>query len=185
MMGQIDEGRLPLAAALAEAREYLRLGGGSDEAVLAAALRTATALCEAFTGVALISRPVQEILPVRGEWQRLGRTPVLAITAIEGVPAEGSVFALPIGAYAVDIDAAGDGWVQVTAPGAAGRVRVSYTAGLAPEPGRVPEPLRHGIIQLAGHLLRERDRDSGLEPPASVAALWRPWRRLRLNGGAR
>lgn len=188
-MSQIDEAPLPLAAALTEARSYLRLEGGGDDAVLAAAMRSATALCEAFTGLALITRPVQEMLPVRSDWQRLGRTPVLAITAVEGVPAEGSLFALPIASYAVDIDAAGDGWIRISQPGAAGRVRISYTAGLAAEPGRVPEPLRLGIIQLAGHLLRERDRESGSEPPASIAALWRPWRRLRLHpatsGGVR
>ena len=184
-MGQVDDGLVPLAAALTEARTTLRLDGGGDDAVLAGVLRSATALCEAFTGVALVSREVSEILPVRSDWQRLGRTPVLAITGVDGVPAEGSLFPLPVSAYAVDIDAAGDGWIRVSAPGAAGRVRVRYTAGLAAEPGRVPEPLRHGIIQLAGHLLRERDRDRGLEPPASVVALWRPWRRLRLLGGVR
>jgi uncharacterized phiE125 gp8 family phage protein len=185
MMSQIDEAPVPLAAAMAEARAFLRLEGGSDDGALAATLRSATALCEAFTGVALVSRTVSEILPVRGEWQRLGRTPVLTITSVDGVPAEGSLFPLPVAAYAVDIDAAGDGWVRVSEPGAAGRVQVRYTAGLAAEPGRVPEPLRHGIIQLAGHLLRERDRETGQEPPASVVALWRPWRLLRLHGAIR
>ncbi len=185
MMGRIDEGLLPLAAAVAEARAFLRLEGGGDEAVLVGALRSATALCEQFTGVALVSRAVTEMLPVSGEWRRLGRTPVLAVTGVEGVPAEGSAFPLPVASYAIDIDAAGDGWVRVTQPGAAGRVRVSYMAGLAAEPGRVPEPLRHGIIQLTGHMLRERDRERGVEPPATVAALWRPWRRLRLAGAGR
>lgn len=183
MMRQVDEAPVPMAAAMAEARAYLRLEGGSDDAVLVAALRSATAYCEAFTGVALVSRAVTEILPVAGAWQRLGRTPVLAITNMEGIPAEGSRFPLPVNSYAIDIDAAGDGWIRVSQPGAAGRVRVSYTAGLAADPGRVPEPLRHGIIQLGGHLLRERDRERGTEPPASVAALWRPWRRLRLGAG--
>ena len=32
----------------------------------------------------------------------------------------------------------------------------------------------------AGQMLRERDRERGVEPPATVAALWRPWRRMRL-----
>jgi uncharacterized phiE125 gp8 family phage protein len=181
MMRQVDEGLLPLAAATAEARAFLRLEGGNDEGVLAASLRSASALCEQFTGVALVSRAVKEILPASGEWQRLSRTPVLAITGVEGVPAEGSIFPLPVASYLIDIDGGGDGWVRVIEPGAAGRVRVSYSAGMAAEPGRVPEPLRHGIIQLAGHLLRERDREVGLSPPASVAALWRPWRRMRIG----
>jgi uncharacterized phiE125 gp8 family phage protein len=184
-MRQIDEGLLPLGAATAEARAFLRLEGGADDAVLVASLRSASALCEQFTGIALISRAVTEMLPASSEWQRLSRTPVLAITSVDGVPAEGSIFPLPVASYAVDIDAGGDGWICVTNPGAAGRVRVSYTAGMAAEPGRVPEPLRHGIIQLAGHLLRERDREVGVSPPASVAALWQPWRRMRISGDAR
>lgn len=40
--------------------------------------------------------------------------------------------------------------------------------------------LRHGILRLAAHHYRERD-DARLDtPPAAVAALWRPFRRLRL-----
>src|SRR3546814_18570201 len=50
---------------------------------------------------------------------------------VTGLPAEGAVFALPIGAYGVDIDGNGDGWVRVTASGAAGRVDVTFMAGLA------------------------------------------------------
>jgi uncharacterized phiE125 gp8 family phage protein len=179
-MRQIDEWPLPVAVALADARSFLRLGGGNDDAVLSAALVSATQLCEQFTGLALVSRTVREILPVTDAWQRLGRSPVLAITLVEGVPAEGSLFPLPVSAYGIDIDAGGDGWVRVSQPGAAGRLRITYTAGMAVDFVDVPEALRHGIIQLAGHLLRERDRERGVEPPASVAALWRPWRRLRI-----
>src|SRR3546814_6993895 len=83
-----------------------------------------------FVGQALILREEVQRLPVSREWQRLRWTPVSAITGVTGVPAEGAAFALPIGAYGVDIDGNGDGWVRVTAPGAAGRVDVTFMAGL-------------------------------------------------------
>lgn len=180
-MAVVETGPLPLAAGIDEARDFARLGAGVDDGVLAAMLRSATGICEQFTGQALVSRVMTETANIRsGEWQRLARSPVSAITDVVGIPAEGAAFALPVGHYAIDIDAAGDGWVRVAEPGIAGRMRITYQAGMAGSAGLVPEPLRQGIVMLAAHLLRERDRDVAGEPPAAVAALWRPWRRMRL-----
>ena len=58
---------------------------------------------------------------------------------------------------------------------------MTYTAGLAADWDQLPEGLHHGIMRLAAHQYRERDGTAaGPVPPASVAAFWRPWRRLRL-----
>lgn len=43
----------------------------------------------------------------------------------------------------------------------------------------VPPALNEGILRFAAHLYRERDGAES-EPPAAVAALWRPYRVLRL-----
>jgi hypothetical protein len=52
---------------------------------------------------------------------------------------------------------------------------------LADDWEEIPQALRHGAIRLAAHLYRERDGEPGTAtPPPSVAALWRPWRRLHL-----
>ena len=52
---------------------------------------------------------------------------------------------------------------------------------LAEDWAEVPQAIRHGAIRLAAHLYRQRDSESGgTTPPAAVAALWRPWRKLRL-----
>ena len=40
--------------------------------------------------------------------------------------------------------------------------------------------LRHGIVRFAAHQYRQRDTGEEAQIPASVAALWRPWRSLRL-----
>jgi len=41
----------------------------------------------------------------------------------------------------------------------------------------VPAPVRHGVAMLIQHLAEDRPGDV---PPAAVAALWRPYRRVRL-----
>ena len=57
----------------------------------------------------------------------------------------------------------------------------SEAAGLAADWTVLPEPLRHGMVRLAAHQHRERESSGAASvPPAAVAALWRPWRRLRL-----
>lgn len=51
---------------------------------------------------------------------------------------------------------------------------------LADDWGEVAPPLREGIIRFAAHLYADRAATALREPPAAVAALWRPWRELRL-----
>ncbi|EDL49057.1 head-tail connector protein [Erythrobacter sp. SD-21] len=40
--------------------------------------------------------------------------------------------------------------------------------------------LRHGVIRHAAHQYRERDAGPSDHLPAAIAALWRPYRRMRL-----
>lgn len=165
-----------LAAAAAAAGDYARAGGG-DAAVLARAAAAAFGVAEAFTGLRLIRRADEEALPASPAWGRLLAEPVAAITGVAGLPAGGAPFALGPDAYAVDIDADARGWVRVTAPGGATRVLVRFEAGLAETWDALPPAVAQGVAMLAAHLLLDRD---GRAPPAAVAALWRPFRRLRL-----
>ena len=166
------------AVSMAEAQAYARVETGEEEAILAGLVRTASALCESFTGQVLVARPFEEMLPPGGQWQRLGLTPVRAVEEVALVGTDGSTMVLAASEYDLDIDSRGDGWVRV-ASGDGKRLRVRGQAGLAVEPNGVPEPLRQGILRLVAHLFATRD-GSGGEPPAAVSALWRPYRRMRL-----
>lgn len=168
------------AVALDEVKAYLRIATDEDDALLAGLIRTATDVCERFVGRALLLRDATETIPVSSEWRRLTLTPVTAISGLTGLPESGDPFALPVDAYAIDIDGNGDGWVRVTAAGQARRVTVDYRAGMGADWNAVPEPLRQGIVRLVAHLFTERDTGDAAGPPAAVAALWRPWRRMRL-----
>ena len=54
-----------------------------------------------------------------------------------------------------------------------------FTGHGAAEWSALDEALRHGIVRFAAHQYRERDE--GTAPlPAAIAALWRPYRPVRL-----
>jgi uncharacterized phiE125 gp8 family phage protein len=129
-----------------------------------------------------LQQACEEILPASCEWQVLSTRPVQAITGVDGLPAEGARFALPVANYAIDLAADGSGLVRVSNPGAAGRIAVRCTAGLAADWPNLPDGLRHGVLRMAASQYRAREDESALAimPPAAVAALWRPWRRMRL-----
>ncbi|MDC7811976.1 head-tail connector protein [Sphingomonas koreensis] len=168
---------------LEEAKAYLRLDGNGEDVLLARLIETATALCEAFTGAVLVQREAIETVPAAREWQPLAHMPVVAITGVEALADDGMGMPLPADAYAIDIDAAGMGWVRLIRPGAARRVRVTCRAGLAEDAAGVPAPLAQGVILLAAHLFDRREMPAA--PPAAIAALWRPWRRVRLQEAER
>ena len=163
-----------------QAKAYLRIAGSEEDALLAGLVRTACELCEAFTRIALIERETQETIAARPAWSRLSMAPARAILALSAIAPSGGTQALATEDYAVDIDAAGEGWVRVLRSGGAGRFLVRYRAGLAQDWNGVPEPLRQGIVRMAAYLYVHRDRDDGA-PPAAVTALWLPYRRLRLS----
>jgi uncharacterized phiE125 gp8 family phage protein len=180
-MGRISAEAPELPIALAELKAFLRVSVSEEDALLAALARGAADMCEAFTGRALIDRAVEEVLAASPAWARLGAAPVRSIEGVAALGEDGEASPLAAEAFAIDIDAAGDGWVRVLDAAGAKRVLVSYHAGMAADPNGLPEALRHGIVRLAAHLYTQRDQADEAGPPAAVTALWRPWRRLRLR----
>ena len=171
----------PGAAAAEEAKTYLRIGGSDEDALVARLVTAAAELCEQYTGLVLIARGFSDIVKVGGGWRLLGRTPVRSIVTLEALAADGSTAPLPVESYEIDIDARGDGRVRVERAGGALRTRVSYRAGIAESWGDVPNALRQGAIGLAAHFYANREAGRSNPPPAAVAALWQPWRRIRIG----
>lgn len=172
--------------ALAELKQWLGITTATDDAPLAALLAAALDTCEAFTGTLPIEAECEEVLSTRPErhqfWHRLATRPVQAIASVETIAADGTRTPLAPGSWEADLDADGTGRLRLPLPGTESRVAVRFTAGLAPEWDALPEALRHGVVRLAAHQHRARDDNSAAPlPPASVAALWRPWRRMRLS----
>jgi uncharacterized phiE125 gp8 family phage protein len=165
-------------AALAEVKAMLRLVSDDEDVLIASLTDAALALAEQFIGQVLIARELRDVLPVSRAWQRLAYAPVRAIGAVAA--ADGG--ALASEAYAVDIDASGDGWVRVIDAGGASRVAVTCVAGLADSWGAIPPGIRQGAVLLAAHLFTDRD---GAAVPVAVTALWRPFRRMALGLSAR
>jgi uncharacterized phiE125 gp8 family phage protein len=167
-------------AALAELKQWLGITMAADDAPLSRVFATALEACESFTGLMPLEQTCEEVLPAPGCWQALTTRPVQAILRAEHIDNAGAREVLAAEAYAVEMGADGSGHVRLLAP-ATGRVAVRFTAGLGSEWQMLPEALRHGIVRLAAHQHREREGSGAAPlPPASVAALWRPWRCLRL-----
>lgn len=181
MLKMAELGAADLIAARDQVKVQARIGLANEDALVTQLARTAFSLCEAFCGQALILRDAQEVIAVRSGWQRLSAAPVTAITAVDGLPGEGAAFRLPVDRYAIDIDEDGIGRVRVIDAGIAGRLRVGYAAGLAAAWADLPAPLAQGIVCLAAHLYAHRSDAAEAAPPAAVAALWRPWRRLEIG----
>jgi uncharacterized phiE125 gp8 family phage protein len=168
-------------AALDELKDWLAITTTREDPALAALLRAALELCEAFTGWMPLEAACEEVLPADTGWRGLQTRPVLAVTGIEGIPPEGPRFAMATEDYAIDLDADGGAHVRLINRGGAARVAVSFVAGLAPDWASLPDGLRHGVVRLAADAYRRRDGDGpGAQPPTAVAVLWHPWRRMRL-----
>lgn len=169
---------LPIVT-ISEAQAFLRIETEEEEAFLAGLIRTASGLCEAFLGQVVIARDFAVDVAACGTWERLPVTPVRSIGEVEAVGGDGAVTPLGSGAYAVDIDSSGDGWIRLAQAVGATRLRASGSAGIADDENGVPEPIRQGVLRLVAHLFTVRDGEGG-EPPAAVSALWRPYRRMRM-----
>jgi uncharacterized phiE125 gp8 family phage protein len=166
---------------LDEARAYLRVEAAEEDASLSAIILAAIGYAERFTGQITLRREAREILTAGSPWQTLSAFPVTSVTGVTGIPAEGASFALDPSAYEAKIGSRGEAHLRVLQPGSAGRVEVAYQAGIAADWAALPEVMRLAVLRLAGYLHANRDGAEDKGPPAAVAALLLPWRRMRLS----
>jgi uncharacterized phiE125 gp8 family phage protein len=166
---------------LNEARSWLRMGATTDDAVVAQLVRAATNICEAFIGQWLIVRAAEEVVPLAGKPVVLCVRPVVGVDGVTLLSPQGETV-LPDDRYGAVIGRDGTARITVHEPGEAARVRIAYRAGIAEDANGIPEAIRQGVIRMTQHLHDARDGE-GAAPPAVIAALWKPWRRVTLGSG--
>jgi uncharacterized phiE125 gp8 family phage protein len=168
------------AEAVAAAKDYLRIDGASEDALISGLVSTAVESCEGFVGRVLIARGMSETLVSMVAWQKLTAGPVVSVTSVTALTVNGVESAFLAADYELDIDANGGGRVRFLTGLNTTRAVVRYQAGSGAGWADIPGSLRQGIVRLVAHWHVYRDREEAPVPPAAVAALWRPERRMRL-----
>lgn len=171
--------------ALAELKDWLGISRPNEDDLLVDLLQASLAMCEAFTGQVPLSQLVEERLPVTAGAYMLTTRPVATSAAtVELVAQDGSRSTVDAADYSLDLAERGDACFVLLADLEGQGVAVRVRAGIASVWSEIPAGLKQGLIRIAAFLYRDRDRPSGsgtdASPPSSVAALWRPWRVLRL-----
>lgn len=168
-------------SALAELKQWLGVTTARDDSILSSLIKAALSVCEAFTGRLPLESAMEERLTADAGWLTLSTRPVLSIDSVSRLDADGLRQPLPASSYEVDLASDGSGRIRLFNPSFGKPILVSFTAGLASAWDDLPDGLRHGVLRLAAHQHRERDTSGAAPlPPAAVAALWRPWRLMRL-----
>lgn len=167
-------------AALAELKHWLAISRPDEDAALARLLETSVTICEAFTGQSPLRQTVEEVIDLDAEWHELASRPVQSLLAAAIIADDGSRTPLDQPGYSVELRAAGSACVRLLQPLEGRAVALQLSVGIAADWEALPPPLAQGIIRLAAHHYRDRDSKGSAVPPASVTALWRPWRQVRL-----
>lgn len=167
--------------ALADLKGWLGISRPDEDDLLIDLLCASLAICEGFTGQAPIEQTIEETVPAIRGWHCLTSRPVRSVLSLESVAVDGTRTQLAADAFGTQIEANGTARIELKSESDAAFVAVSIRSGLATEWDGVPGALKQGMIRLAAFNYRDRETDRDAAPPASVSALWRPWRVLRLT----
>ena len=181
MQRTIVQPPVPGDAALAELRHWLGISRPDEDTALTGLLATSITIFEAFTGQAPLHQVVEEIIPIALGWQELASRPVRELVAAALICEDASRTALDDAAYAFEQGPAGNACIRLLQQLEGCSVALQVKVGIASDWATLPAPVGQGIIRLAAHHYRDRDNKGSAVPPASVTALWRPWRNMRLS----
>lgn len=168
-------------SALTEFKQWLGISRSNEDAMLIDLLSASLAMCEAFTGQTPLQQTVEERVSVKAGLYRMASRPVHLLANAELIAADGTRSSLAGQGHGFELDEGSTASADLKSNLDGQAVAVQLIVGIAGTWEEVPKPLRQGIIRLAAHYYRDRDREGRSQPPASVTALWRPWRAMRLT----
>jgi uncharacterized phiE125 gp8 family phage protein len=165
---------------LEELKRWLGISRPQEDTLLVGLLHTSLGLCEAFTRQSPLEQTVEETVASVSNIYELRSRPVKSLVTATGLSGDGTRTPLAAEAIRLTIDGAGKARLELDHDLRPEAIAVSVRAGIAQDWAALPDALRHGMIRLAAFHYRDRESGQGTAPPASVAALWRPWRLVQL-----
>jgi uncharacterized phiE125 gp8 family phage protein len=180
MQTECIEPALLSATALIEAKALLRLETVDEEALLAAQLRAALDMAEDFTGSIWLAATYREKRALAREII-LRKRPFMQLTGLRVLYANGSEAALDPSLQDTQVSDHGEALLRLPESVLDGNaLLISYRAGGFADWTLLPDGLRMGVLRMAAHLFAWRDEAGAPGVPNAVAALWRPYKQLRL-----
>lgn len=174
---------------LSDMKDYLRLDGAQEEALVATLITAARLMVEAMSGRMLIDQGWRIVLDAwpKGDALRLPLSPVRQLVAARVF--DGAGLPQPVPVEALVLEPGNDPPVlrrlaALPAPGRAyAGIEIDVLAGYGAAPAQVPAPLLQAIRMLVARWFEQRGdvvaRDGEALPPP-IAALLQPWRKVRL-----
>lgn len=193
---------------LEEVKLHLRLTHDHEDTLLTSLIMTARMICEADTGLALITRGYSLWLDcwpttARRDWWDgvregiaagtgdtifLPRPPLVAVSTVLLYAENDTSTVFSAENYHTDTIRKPGRIVLRSgiSPPAAGRsvngIEIRYTAGFGATPQSVPSALRQGMLQMIAHLYRQRgDAPETALHTSGAAALFQPFQQMRLS----
>jgi len=186
------EGPAAEPVTLAEAKAFLKLDSGDEDALVSTLVTAARLHVEGATGRALISQSWRLVLdrwPV-SRTIRLAVGPLIGLTAITAYDEDGEPETLPLTGVLWDATASPalvflpPGFGATNPVRARRGIEIDFTAGYGTEPDDVPATLRQAMLTLIAYWFENRDTvviaGSGAVIPAGLDLMLGPYRSLRL-----
>ncbi|MEQ8405706.1 MAG: phage head-tail connector protein [Oceanicaulis sp.] len=184
--------------ALDDAKTWLRVAHAEEDDLITELIRSAAARVEAETGLALIARSYREVLDAwsarrlsaYGQAVRVARGPLISVEAVRTYARDGTPEIWDTAEYRAETGEPGRIIAvypfSLPQPGrAAGGIEIEFTSGFGAAADAVPAALKEAVLRLVAQSYATaepaesaRRGEAGLAE--DVAALLRPWRRVRL-----
>ncbi|QND52396.1 hypothetical protein HB779_11120 [Phyllobacterium sp. 628] len=170
--------------ALAELRQFLRLQGENDDALVSGLLKAARETLEAQTGLALIRQSLRLYIdrwPTDGRI-RIARYPVQSVICITAYQRDGTPINIPKSDIWIDA-ASRPACLHLSELGRESKlagIEIDFVAGFGETGADVPDALKHALMTLVAHWYEFRGVYGPADHPVSLTpafdravALWR------------